>query len=58
MENVANGLKLVIQPKVTNFIAYGKKLGEWPNNLTYGMKLEVSLKNATYGVKLWNSDNR
>ena len=44
MENVANGLKLVIQPKVTNFIAYGKKLGEWPNNLTYGMKLEVSLK--------------
>ena len=26
MENVANGLKLAIQPKVTNFIAYGMKL--------------------------------
>ena len=52
MKNVANGLKLVIQPKVTNFIAYGKKLEGWPNNLTYGMKLDVWLKNYTYGIKL------
>ena len=52
MKNVANGLKLVIQPKVTNFIAYGKKLEGWPNNLTYGMKLDVWLKNDTYGIKL------
>ena len=49
---MANGLKLVIQPKVTHFIAYGKKLGEWLNNVTYGIKLDVWLKNATYGIKL------
>ena len=48
MKNVANGLKLVIQPKVTNFIAYGTKLGGWLSNVTYGIKLDVWLKNAAY----------
>ena len=51
LKNVANGLKLVIQPKVTHFIAYGKKIEGWPNNVTYGMKLYVWLKNYTYGTK-------
>ena len=36
----------------TFYCIYGKKLGEWLNNVTYGIKLDVWLKNATYGIKL------
>ena len=54
MTNVANGLKLVIQPQVTNVIAYGKKLGEWTNNVTYGMNLDVWQKKAKYGINYKN----
>ena len=52
MKNIVNGLKLVIQTRVTISIEYGKKLHEWPNYITYGMKLDGWPNVGTYGIKL------
>ena len=62
-KSVANGTKtgkmwqvvwnfLFNQRLYTFYCIYGKKLGEWLNNVTYGIKLDVWLNNATYGIKL------